>query len=533
MKRSLAVVLSLVLVVILAGPVLANGNAYGSMKQSSNFQKKQNMQTVKFQNQNWGLQQRVNASLQQQFRTNMKANKGFNKSPFKDVGSHWASNYIGSMYNIGLFQGYPDGSFRPDQQLSQAEALSLIMRIAAEATTGDEDDYYTGYSNVPSWLQQDYYKAYQRNIIPTNGFNCYGQASRVQTAVMIAKALGLEPVDTSDIPFKDYILMTDEELGYVLALYQEGIISGTPNGYFNPNNYITRAEMAAILERLLDIIDGTAETDETDVESVSLPKTAKVEQGESITLKAVVTYEDGDTDNDVTWSSSDTSLAKVKKGVVTAADDETGTVKITATSTKDTSVSATCKVTVVENEDEDEEVIAGTLEATGRTGGHDGKVYEEYVFVVDDEDISLAEDDVDSITLQKDNGSIVSLDPNSDETLWFDVQRESGKYTITVTDDNDKTYAAVIYWDAPTKLTVTATGDEEERDGDTYTEYKLGNFNLTSFTCMYQITPDDDVIKLTDKSDKTLWINTDNQDSGKHVFLIKKNNTWYTATVRI
>ncbi|HCF71597.1 MAG TPA: hypothetical protein DER33_08465, partial [Syntrophomonas sp.] len=46
-------------------------------------------------------------------------------------------------------------------------------------------------------------------------------------------------------------------LGYVLALYQEGIISGTPNGYFNPNNYITRAEMAAILERLLDIIDGT------------------------------------------------------------------------------------------------------------------------------------------------------------------------------------------------------------------------------------------------------------------------------------
>ncbi|HBQ87784.1 MAG TPA: hypothetical protein DD811_15100, partial [Syntrophomonas sp.] len=200
MKRSLAVVLSLVLVVILAGPVLANGNAYGSMKQSSNLQKMQNMQTVKFQNQNWGLQQRVNASLQQQFRTNMKANKGFNKSPFKDVGSHWASNYIGSMYNIGLFQGYPDGSFRPDQQLSQAEALSLIMRIAAEATTGDEDDYYTGYSNVPSWLQQDYYKAYQRNIIPTNGFNCYGQASRVQTAVMIAKALGLEPVDTSDIP---------------------------------------------------------------------------------------------------------------------------------------------------------------------------------------------------------------------------------------------------------------------------------------------------------------------------------------------
>lgn len=528
MKKSLAVILSLVLVVILAGPVLANGNAYGSMKQSSNFQK---MQTVKFQNQNWGLQQRLNASLQQQFKNNMKSNKG-NKLPFKDVGSHWASNYIGSMYNIGLFQGYPDGSFRPDQQLTQAEALALIMRIAADDATIDDEDDDTeiDLNDVPAWAWQDVNKACQKGIINMNRFHSYVQASRVQTAVMIAKALGLEPVDTSNIPFKDYILMSDEELGYVLALYQEGIISGTPNGYFNPNSYITRAEMAAILERLLDKIDGI---DETDVESVSLPKTAEVEQGESITLKAVVTYEDGDTDNDVTWSSSDTSLAKVKKGVVTAADDETGTVKITATSTKDTSVSATCKVTVVENEDEDEEIIAGTLEATGRTGGHDGKVYEEYVFVVDDEDISLAEDDVDSITLQKDNGSIVSLDPNSDETLWFDVQRESGKYTITVTDDNDKTYAAVIYWDAPTQLTVTATGDEEERDGDTYSEYKLGNLSLTSFTCMYQITPDGDVIKLTDKSDKTLWLNTDDQDSGKHVFLIKKNNTWYTASVRI
>ncbi len=71
------------------------------------------------------------------------------------------------------------------------------------------------------------------------------QASRAQTAVILAKALNLEPVVTDTIPFNDGILISHEDLGYIIALYQEGILSGTPDGRFNPpHQAITRAELA-------------------------------------------------------------------------------------------------------------------------------------------------------------------------------------------------------------------------------------------------------------------------------------------------
>ncbi|HEY3373606.1 MAG TPA: S-layer homology domain-containing protein [Candidatus Aquicultor sp.] len=48
---------------------------------------------------------------------------------FKDVGSgHWAYTYIATAAKNGLISGYPDGTFRPNAQLTRAEAATLIYR---------------------------------------------------------------------------------------------------------------------------------------------------------------------------------------------------------------------------------------------------------------------------------------------------------------------------------------------------------------------------------------------------------------------
>jgi len=169
---------------------------------------------------------------------------------FSDTFQHWAKNCIAEMAELGLLKGYPDGSFKPNQELSQAEALSLVMRLAADAAdiTIQDDQNLAG---IPEWVKKDAYKAWKKGIINLDRFHSAQQASRAQTAVMIAKALGLKPVDTSYMPFKDGIYISAQDLGYILALYQEGIISGTPDGKFNPNSCITRAEMASILQRIL------------------------------------------------------------------------------------------------------------------------------------------------------------------------------------------------------------------------------------------------------------------------------------------
>lgn len=210
------------------------------------------------------------------------------------------------------------------------------------APNGFCDTKRHGAADVPSWAQEAAARASYKGIIKLNRFHSAVQCSRAQTAVMLAKALGLEPEETSEIPFQDGVLISPEDIGYIMALYRKGIIVGSSNGNFNPNSAVTRAQMACMLEQALK-----DQEQEPDVDYVSLPQVAQVEAGQSITLTAVVKYADGTSDNKATWTSSDMTLATVENGVVTAAAGKTGTVTITATATGDTTKSASCVVTVV------------------------------------------------------------------------------------------------------------------------------------------------------------------------------------------
>ncbi|MGI5921989.1 MAG: S-layer homology domain-containing protein [Syntrophomonadaceae bacterium] len=466
---------------------------------------------------------KIQKQLQQQFKKQMQNMKKSQKqSWFKDVNNHWAAPSINVVYAVGLFSGYPDGTFKPDKDITQAEIIALVARLADydediyEDTDDDDDE---NLEDVPAWVRDSVKKALKMKVINLNRFHSHVQATRAQTAVWIAKAIGLEPVDIDELPFKDGILISKEDVGYILALYQEGIIFGTPDGKFNPNCAITRAEIAAILERILG---------DTVIESVTLPETATVEQGKSITLKATVKYADGTTDDDVTWSSSNPELATVKNGVVTAADDLVGKVTITATATKDgVTKSASCKVTVVEKID----TTDATLEATGNIGINDNKVYQEFELIADGDKIDIDEDNVESITMTKDDEDPVTLIPNEDSTLWFNVQKESGSYLLEVELENGDSYSATLEWTAPEKIDAHLTGNTGEHNGSEYIEYRIGDLDLSEFSKMYQIRPDGTVVELTANTDSTLWFKTSNQQSGKHTFLIYEDGEWYTTEI--
>ena len=50
-------------------------------------------------------------------------------SKFTDIASHWAKNEIGIAANKGWINGYPDGTFRPNQYITRAEAMALVNRV--------------------------------------------------------------------------------------------------------------------------------------------------------------------------------------------------------------------------------------------------------------------------------------------------------------------------------------------------------------------------------------------------------------------
>ena len=48
---------------------------------------------------------------------------------FSDISGHWAQDAINKAANEGIISGYTDGTFRPDNNITRAEAISIINRV--------------------------------------------------------------------------------------------------------------------------------------------------------------------------------------------------------------------------------------------------------------------------------------------------------------------------------------------------------------------------------------------------------------------
>ena len=58
---------------------------------------------------------------------------------FSDIASHWAKNEISAASNNGWINGYPDGTFKPDNKITRAEAMTLVNRVLKRLPETAED----------------------------------------------------------------------------------------------------------------------------------------------------------------------------------------------------------------------------------------------------------------------------------------------------------------------------------------------------------------------------------------------------------
>lgn len=248
MKRLVSLVVSLALVgVLFAGVAWAKP---GGNNKGKNKTVVQQIKQKKDKSEN---------QTKQQVKQQVKAqNKGaIIENKYKDIKGHWAKSTIIEMTELGILTGYDDGTFRPDDPITELETVALADRLTEDETEEEDLDLEEdGLGDVPGWAKKSVQKAVYKGSININRFHSHKQCERVQAAVIIARHMELTPADTSTLPFKDGILISPEDAGYVMALYNEGIISGTPDGKFNPNRSITRAEMAVIIAKINAETDG-------------------------------------------------------------------------------------------------------------------------------------------------------------------------------------------------------------------------------------------------------------------------------------
>ncbi|MGQ9557630.1 MAG: S-layer homology domain-containing protein, partial [Desulfurispora sp.] len=202
--------------------------------------------------------------------------KGQVKKEFKDTAAHWARNDIARAQALGLMNGYEDGLFKPEAPINSVEAMVVAVRLA-ETVTGEvygdnptskklTGDAGKSLAQFPDWAKAAAQKALASQMINLNRFHSQVQATRAQVAVMLARALGLQPVQPVSLVFKDAVLLSKEDAGYIIALYEAGVVKGTPDGRFNPNSAITRAEFAALLARLTSVVEEKLGIEEDDVQ---------------------------------------------------------------------------------------------------------------------------------------------------------------------------------------------------------------------------------------------------------------------------
>jgi hypothetical protein len=175
-------------------------------------------------------------------------------SNLKDINDHWAKTEILNMEEKGNINGYPDGSFKPDNKITRAEFTKLVNKTLG-LTTSDTSINYSDVSQT-DWFYQDvligntysYIKGFPDNSFKPNEF-----ITREQAAVVISRVLNMNTNESiTENQFSDASQIGNWSISSINILIKEGIMKGYSDNTFKPSGEVTRAEAAVLLKRCSD-----------------------------------------------------------------------------------------------------------------------------------------------------------------------------------------------------------------------------------------------------------------------------------------
>jgi hypothetical protein len=166
-----------------------------------------------------------------------------------DISGHWAEADIADLVARGAVAGYPDGTFQPDNNITRAEFVTILVRaLGLEATTG------TVFADTAEhWAKGFISTAAASGIVTGYDASTFGPddfVTREQMAAMVVRAAKFE-LKPSEVTFADSAQISPWALDAVAAAVRQGIIKGYPDNTFGPNGNATRAEAATAIARVL------------------------------------------------------------------------------------------------------------------------------------------------------------------------------------------------------------------------------------------------------------------------------------------
>jgi hypothetical protein len=156
---------------------------------------------------------------------------------FSDTASHWSQNGIETAVDKGYVDGYPDGTFKPDQSISRAEFITMLSKATKNIGKPGEK-WYAPY--VGGLLA--------KKVVFDGEFDDY---DKFMTRLELAKlSLRMVQPDLQD----PNAVVTDDNM--MISAIKKGLIQGMAGGKVEPEALTTRAQSITIIERVLKVLAG-------------------------------------------------------------------------------------------------------------------------------------------------------------------------------------------------------------------------------------------------------------------------------------
>ncbi|HHY21785.1 MAG TPA: S-layer homology domain-containing protein [Bacilli bacterium] len=107
----------------------------------------------------------------------------------------WAQQVVAQMVRLGVVNGYDDGTFRPNAQMSRAEMAVMIARVLKLSLNENEKSSFADDTSIPAWAKSAVEAIYKNGIANGRGNNYYAPnetATRAEVAVLLLRMLEKE-----------------------------------------------------------------------------------------------------------------------------------------------------------------------------------------------------------------------------------------------------------------------------------------------------------------------------------------------------
>ncbi len=177
---------------------------------------------------------------------------------FEDTASHWAQDTINILASGGIINGKSNSRFAPDEPITRGEFAKLLgtaFSVKSEYDFSQFDDI-----NRTNWFYSHVCALNIYGIV--NGtspskFSPYNNIRREDAVVMLMRIyekLDEKSLASGQTTFADNSDISPYALSSTVTAQRAGIIFGNDKGFFKPDSYITRAEAAVLLYRMITVL---------------------------------------------------------------------------------------------------------------------------------------------------------------------------------------------------------------------------------------------------------------------------------------